>query len=637
MVARRIHQTLILLFLVLLVVSGCDVENVSQKGAGDSSSVEASEASESNLTPEQLTVKTLNDSENQLQSLASEMKSIAKFFATDRSSIPDCVEAKIESHAPASANLAELLASAKKKSGDLPATSIEWPCENSKSYSTLDKLYSPLIGDLPLEEVQIGAVAGKFLSEDLFAMKTKLEGRMVDEQGSVFGVKGEQDLIWRNSDGWKLHKWLQKRLTVTATSKTLFKDVTTEAVPDKETRERLQRSSHQELIRDKAQHPDQNGEINVARPEFKAFSDWYSVFQYPSVSVLDIDSDGFDDLYVTDRWQPAQMLRNRGDGTFEDWTEKSGLAIDELANCVYFADFDNDGDPDAFVGISLGPSRFFKNVDGKFEPDVENSDILKESKFVTSASVVDINRDGLLDLYLSTYAFGEGPILNWSSMTAPDRDQLKTQMRIQKQHKYIDRGGPPNIVLMNRGGKFEWSRIDDVTKQFRDSYQTSWTDLDGDGDLDVYVCNDFAYDAVLKNETEQGSFKPKFVDATDEFIPERLMNFSMGASIGDFDNDADLDLYVSNMYSKAGTRICAQIDSVDERIKVSARGNFLYENTDGKLKQVAGVTSRDQHVAKVGWSYGGQFADFDNDGRLDIYVPSGFYSPPSEIHTDKDL
>ena len=111
----------------------------------------------------------------------------------------------------------------------------------------------------------------------------------------------------------------------------------------------------------------------------------------------------------------------------------------------------------------------------------------------------------------------------------------------------------------------------------------------------------------------------------------------MGASWGDFNNDGDLDLYVSNMYSKAGTRIVAQLDGVDERVSVSARGNFLYENTDGKFEQVAGTGDEDQHVSSVGWSFGGQFADFDNDGQLDLYVPSGFYSAPKEVRNDVDL
>ena len=97
------------------------------------------------------------------------------------------------------------------------------------------------------------------------------------------------------------------------------------------------------------------GEVSVtnsfkhARPEYKSFDDWESAFQYPSVSVLDLNQDGFDDLFVTDRWAPAQLLQNRGDGTFEDVTQESGLLVNELANCTCFFDFDNDGDLDCYL------------------------------------------------------------------------------------------------------------------------------------------------------------------------------------------------------------------------------------------------------------------------------------------------
>ena len=168
--------------------------------------------------------------------------------------------------------------------------------------------------------------------------------------------------------------------------------------------------------------------------------------------------------------------RNKGDGTYEDVTEKSGLKIDELANCIYFADFDNDGDSDAFVGISMGPSKFFINDNGTFKPDEYNNNIVKDSRFVVAASVVDINRDGLLDLYLSTYAFGRGSPTKWGQYATRFQDQNKMVVRMQKQHHYVDRAGPPNIVLMNKRGRFEWVKIDDTLKQFHDSYQTCWTD-----------------------------------------------------------------------------------------------------------------------------------------------------------------
>ena len=398
------------------------------------------------------------------------------------------------------------------------------------------------------------------------------------------------------------------------------------------TRESLARSSHQDLIREMvASASEGDGKMQEPREDFKGFADWFSSYQYPSVSVFDYDNDGFDDLYVTDRWQPGQLLRNRGDGTFEDVTETSGLLIDELANCVYFVDFDNDGDKDAFVGISMGPSRFFRNIDGKFEPDEINNSIVDKSRFVVAASVVDINNDGLLDLYLSTYAYGFGSMADWYLRATYPEDQLKMLVRMRKQNQYVDRAGPPNILLMNRGDQFEWVATDDTVKQFHDSYQSSWSDIDGDGDMDAYVCNDFANDVILRNDTPKGSDAPVLVDATSEFIGEQKLNFAMGASWADYDNDGDLDLYVSNMYSKAGMRICRQMPSVDERVSVSARGNFLYRNDNGKLTQIAGLDESDQQVAIVGWSFGGQFADFDNDGLQDLYVPSGFYSPPKSF------
>ena len=68
----------------------------------------------------------------------------------------------------------------------------------------------------------------------------------------------------------------------------------------------------------------------------------------------------------------------------------------------------------------------------------------------------------------------------------------------------------------------------------------------------------------------------------------------------------------------------------------AAAGCFLFVNDDGAFDQKAGSTDGQFRVNQVGWSFGGQFADFDNDGRLDIYVPTGYYSAPPEIATQVD-
>ena len=323
---------------------------------------------------------------------------------------------------------------------------------------------------------------------------------------------------------------IKRKLKLVSSPAPLFEDVTESVFPDEATRTKVARSSHQELIVENSKK--ETRAMKDARAGFKAFSDWESAYQFPAASVVDIDRDGFDDLFITDRWQSAQLLRNNGDGTFEDISEASGLNVPELANCAYFFDFDNDGDSDVFVGKTLGPSQFFINNDGKFEPHEPTNKILQETSFVVSGSVADVNRDGLLDMYLSTYAFGTGDIMGWIDQAARPEDRLKTRKKFEKSHSYVDRVGPPNILLMNRGGKFEWSKVGDELKQYRDSYQSAWIDFDNDGDADLYVCNDFSPDVFLRNDTERGSFDVKFSDVTASIANPGAMGFRNGGILG---------------------------------------------------------------------------------------------------------
>ena len=116
-----------------------------------------------------------------------------------------------------------------------------------------------------------------------------------------------------------------------------------------------------------------------------------------------------------------------------------------------------------------------------------------------------------------------------------------------------------------------------------------------------------------------------------------MAGFGMGASWGDYDNDGRQDLYISNMYSKAGLRITAQIDGMDPRFRRSADGNRLFRNLgNGKFNLRSGEKPSDLHVVKAGWSWGGQFMDVDNDGYLDLYVTNGFRTTPEALSTPVD-
>eukprot|EP01046_Picozoa_sp_COSAG06_P032766 COSAG06_NODE_3297_length_5539_cov_4.500919_2_plen_661_part_00 len=615
------------------------------------------------LSPEQVSIQGITDSETLIQALSAKKSMLGRSLINSDVDTSAFVVEAVQCLGLKDVNFQDLLkeSAADISQSPLPeqrlASEVLWPISEEQQSLSLREIWRPLLRQNKFENAQFGVLSGAVLPNGDFEMATKFEGRIRTADGSLLGVIGYQTLVWHRSDvdDWKIAEWKQEKLKVINSISPLFEDVTSKAITDPETFKKLSTASHEQLIIQRCDELEESVRLAdasggqsqkqkeemvanfAARPDFKGCNDWTSVGQYPAVSSVDFNQDGFDDLFVTDRWQPPQMLRSNGDGTFTDVTSEVGLEIDEMVTCGYFFDYDNDGDADLILGLSLVPSLFYENDGGKFILHTEINEVLKNARCVNAISVADINRDGLLDLYLSTYATGTGPIEDWIGFITTEKEQLKTRLKIERADKFVDRGGPPNILLMNRGGNFEWSKISDELKQYRGSYQSSWVDYDSDGDPDLYVCNDFAPDVFLRNDTTQGSFKPEFVDVTEDIIPTMDMGFGMGCSWGDFNNDGDLDLYVSNMYSKAGNRIVDQIEGSDPRLKVSAHGNFLFENEGGKFRQIAGPGEGQQHVARVGWSFGGQFADFDNDGELDLYVPSGCYSAPTEVKTKIDL
>lgn len=611
--------------------------------------VERPVVDEPKLSDEQFRIKGITDSETVIQALAGKNSRLTAGLKNGELDLTTVVSEKIEYVGIENKAIGSLLSLAEEKSNDSLATFVDWPIQRQSEKVGFDEVWAPLLAEIHFSDAQLGVLKGSLLESGVFEMETKFEGRMLRE-GAPLGVRAYQTLGWREVAGndWKLVSWEQSKFSIITSPNTLFENITADSIPNLETLKAVSKASHEDLIVTRCGEMEiirsfENGKvvesqaIKEARDEYKGCNDWGSVGQYPSVSVVDFDNDGYEDLFMTDRWQAVQMLRNQGDETFVDVTKSVGIDVPEMATCGYFFDFDNDGDSDLLIGMSMVPSQFFENVGGQFKPHDAINEVLRETRFVNSISVADLNRDGLEDLYLSTYATGTGPIDDWIGFVTREKEQLKTRLKILGNDKFVDRGGPPNILLMNRGESFEWVKMDDGLKQYRNSYQSSWNDYDSDGDVDLYICNDFAPDVFLRNDTERGSYQPKFTDVTSAVIPTMDMGFGMGCTWGDYDNDGDLDLYVSNMYSKAGNRIVDQVAGADPRLKVAAHGNFLFENQGGVFKQVAGDEKGEQHVARVGWSYGGQFADFDNDGHLDIYVPSGCYSAPEEVKTKIDL
>ncbi len=275
---------------------------------------------------------------------------------------------------------------------------------------------------------------------------------------------------------------------------------------------------------------------------------------------------------------------------------------------------------------------------------------------VVSMSAADYNRDGLLDVYLCTYrpaappqsAPGGGVAaigtddFDWMDEFLPPNQAAEYRRRLKAERSrtsdgafpdLLDQVGPPNMLLVNRGGGvFEPAPENKAVGLWRNSLQTTWADYDQDGDPDLYVANDWAPDNFLRNDGPAG-----FTDITAE-AGTTAYGFAMGASWGDYDNDGREDIYVSNMYSKAGRRITAAVPGLGHQFVESAQGNWLYRHgADGRFTQVAGLEAPAMTVMKAGWSWGGKFADFDNDGWLDLYVLSGYFTAPPGLTSELDL
>ena len=184
--------------------------------------------------------------------------------------------------------------------------------------------------------------------------------------------------------------------------------------------------------------------------------------------------------------------------------------------------------------------------------------------------------------------------------------------------------GGRNVLFRNNGA---W-RFQDVTKRVgleqnnrRFSFAASWDDYDNDGDLDLYVANDYGRNNLYRND------RGRFTDIARRAGVEDI-SAGMSVSWGDYNNDGWMDLYVSNMFSSAGNRIAYQrrfhsgaSEATRSEFQRHARGNSLFQNVgDGTFRDV----STSAGVTMGRWAWGSGFVDINNDGLEDLIVANGF-------------
>ncbi|MGZ4731016.1 MAG: FG-GAP-like repeat-containing protein, partial [Terriglobales bacterium] len=398
------------------------------------------------------------------------------------------------------------------------------------------------------------------------------------------------------AQGWRVLRWRATEETLARAREPIFIDVTAQALGQTASyRDQMLRGvDHWRTVLDGASGIDVYGNNGLAMGDF--------------------DNDGFDDLYVC---QPAglpnRLYRNRGDGSFEDLTEASGVGVLDDTACALFADFQNKGVQDLLVVCGGGPLLFLNQGNGKFSLKLDAFKFAQPPQGTfTHAAVADYDRDGLLDIYFCLYSYYAG--LDQYHYPVP----------------YFDaRNGPPNFLLHNEGNATFSDRTQAAELNVdndRYSFACAWGDLNSDGTPDLYVANDFGRSNLYRNNGN-GTFATISSEAGVDDV-----GAGMSACWCDFDNDGNQDIHVANMWSAAGHRVSEQEifhekdpENIRALYRRHARGSSLYRNQgNGKFQNIS-----EQVGAEMGrWAWSSDAWDFDHDGYPDLYIANGYISGP---------
>jgi hypothetical protein len=299
----------------------------------------------------------------------------------------------------------------------------------------------------------------------------------------------------------------------------------------------------------------------------------------------DAEGDGDLDLYIPVRGQPAQLWVNDGVGHFVDQAVARGVTNGSGPGMsATSVDYDNDGDQDLYV-VNNGTNRLYRNDGTGHYVDVASAAGVDDDHFGASASWGDYDRDGLVDLYVT----------NNVNCTDPEHlvyqpDVLYHQL---PDHTFED----ATSYLLTGGGSTLGS-----------GFQASWFDYDNDGDQDLYLANDYIgpdrdENHLWRNDGSGPNGTWVFTDVSVASGTDYRIN-SMGMAVGDYDRDLDLDFAVSDI-----------------------KGNNLARNQgNGTFVEVGGpanVARPFQTATRTSITWGLAFQDLNLDGWEDLFVAAG--------------
>jgi len=336
------------------------------------------------------------------------------------------------------------------------------------------------------------------------------------------------------------------------------------------------------------------------------------------VAAGDINNDGLADLFFTGNMETNKLYLNKGDLQFEDITNQAGVNGDNRwFTGVTMVDINNDGYLDIYVSASgkFEPREnllYVNNTDGTFTEKAEEYGIADAGQSV-QATFFDYDMDGDLDLYVANY-----PSTNFTSPHSYYLFKMQNVKDVETDNLY-----------RNDGDKFTKVTDEAGVRSFGLSLSATVGDLNEDGWPDIYVSNDFSTPDFMYLNNQDGTFTNVVKEAT-----KQTSFYGMGVDIADYNNDGLLDILQMDMAAKNNRRAKANMASMNPNLFWNTvNSGFHYQYMYNSLQTNAGNlngeipyfsnTSQMAGVQATDWSWAPLLVDLDNDGLKDIYISNG--------------
>ncbi len=352
----------------------------------------------------------------------------------------------------------------------------------------------------------------------------------------------------------------------------------------------------------------------------------------------DYDGDRLADIYVTSPVGGNRLFRNLGNLRFEDVTITAGLQNAKFwGSGATFVDIDNDGDLDIYACAYDMPNQLWINTGGRFTEQAQKFGLDYDGASMTMA-FADIDNDGDLDGYLATTARQPPPGTQFRVRFEGNKPVIPESLREYWQLVYL----PGERAKKTEAGQFDHlfrndgKRFEEITKDAGIdgpyfSLSATWWDYNHDGFPDVYVSNDYLGPDKLYHNNGDGTF----TDVIGDVAPHTPW-FSMGSDLGDLNNDGLIDFFASDMSATSHYRDKVMMGNMDDS------GWFLdFAEPRQYMRNAAYLNSGVGHMMEVAfqlglsssdWTWTPRLADFDNDGRVDVFATNGILR--DAMHSD---